>query len=316
MTVPVSILTGFLGAGKTTLLNYILTRPHGWKIAVIENEIGEVPIDNDLVVSTQEDLIVFNNGCVCCTFRGDLIRSITELLRKDGSFDAVLVETTGVADPSPIVQSFFVDDDFKDLARIDAVITLVDAKHVWGHLDRTPEAREQIVYGDVVLLNKTDLAAETDLDALEKRVREMNPIARIYRTRNAEVDLSNILNIGAFDLSRRLEVAGPPQSPSHSTDITSVTLREKGALDGKKFNAWLGKLLMSQGQDIYRLKGFVEVKGEARRVVFQAVHMMFEGRPDRPWSEGEDRINTLVVIGRNLDADALRTGLRSCLADG
>lgn len=312
--VPVSILTGFLGAGKTTLLNYILTRRHGWKIAVIENEIGEVPIDNELVVSTEEDLIVFNNGCVCCTFRGDLIRSITDLLRKDGAFDAILIETTGVADPSPIVQSFFVDEDFKDRARIDAVITLVDAKHIWNHLDDSPEARGQLVYGDVVLLNKTDLVSGPDLDRLEARVRELNPLARIYRTRNAEVDLSRVLNIGAFDLSRKLEIAETGKNPRHDTDIKSITLREKGALDGKKFNGWLGQLLMSRGQDIFRLKGIVEVQGEARRVVFQGVHMMFEGRPDRPWAPDEDRTNTLVFIGRNLDAEELRKGLCSCKA--
>ncbi|HVR86960.1 MAG TPA: GTP-binding protein, partial [Planctomycetota bacterium] len=179
--IPVSVLTGFLGAGKTTLLNRILTGKHGWKVAVIENEFGEIGVDQQLVLATEEDLIVMNNGCVCCTVRGDLIKTLNDLLRRPDRFDAILIETTGVADPSPVIQSFFVDEDLKSKVRLDAVITLVDARHIWQHLDLNHEAREQIAYGDVVLLNKTDLATPVELDRLEVRVRDLNILAKIYR---------------------------------------------------------------------------------------------------------------------------------------
>jgi G3E family GTPase len=311
------VLTGFLGAGKTTLLNRILTGRHGWKVAVIENEFGEIGVDNQLVMATEEDLIVMNNGCVCCTIRGDLIKTLNDLLRRPEKFDAILIETTGVADPSPVIQSFFIDEELKAKLRLDAVITVVDARHIWQHLDANREAREQIAYGDVVLLNKTDLATPEELDRLEKRVRELNILAKIYRTRNTEIPLDKILDVGAFDLSKRLEVSPDLMTADehhHHSDITSLSFRQPGALDGRKFNGWLGKLLMTRGTDIFRMKGIVEVQGESRRVVFQGVHMMFDGRPDRPWLDGEDRSAILVFIGRNLPEQELRDGLRACLA--
>jgi G3E family GTPase len=249
--------------------------------------------------------------------RGDLIKTLNDLLRRPEKFDAILIETTGVADPSPVIQSFFVDEDLKTKLRLDAVITLVDARHIWQHLDENREAREQIAYGDVVLLNKTDLATPEELDRLEKRVRELNILAKVYRTKDASIPLDRILGMGAFDLSRRLEVSPglmtADQHHQHS-DIHSVSLRQEGALDGKKLNAWLGGLLKTRGTDIFRMKGIVEVRGEARRVVFQGVHMMFDGRADRPWQDGEDRSSFLVFIGRNLPEQDLRDGLRSCLA--
>ncbi|NJO84918.1 MAG: GTP-binding protein [Blastochloris sp.] len=440
---PVTVLTGFLGAGKTTLLNRILTEQHGKRIAVIENEFGEVGVDNDLVINAEEEIFEMNNGCICCTVRGDLIRILSNLMKRKDKFDYILIETTGLADPGPVVQTFFMDDELRAALRVDGIVTLVDARHIVHHIDDADEAKEQIAFADVILLNKTDLVDAASLDALEQRLATMNAAAKRYRTQNAQIDLDTVLNVGGFNLDRALEIDpqfmepeypfewggvfhleagtytlaldegpdpamqcafvaadsatpealetaqeqavrifaeaeqvvdpeatltpgdtlyrlnlwatplaftvtipatgayalfsehGPDEfnlrllhgdnalepeiqhayKPDHEHDeeVTSVGITVPGDLDPERLNTWLSRILREQGTDIFRMKGVLSIAGDPRRFVFQGVHMLFDGRPDREWGS-EPRTNKLIFIGRNLDREALNADFRACLA--
>ena len=347
---PVTLLTGYLGAGKTTLLNRILTGSHGMRFAVIVNEFGEIGIDNDLIVETDEEIYEMNNGCVCCTVRGDLIEVLEKLLRQPGRFDAIVIETTGLADPVPVAQTFLMDEGARAKTRLDAVVTVVDAKHLPLRMKDSREAEDQIAFADVVLLNKTDLVSRAELAEVEAVIRAVNPYAEIHRTQRSEIGLDRILDRGVFDLQRALRLDpdflapaaeeehehhechegcdrehphhhdhhrahgdGKP-SPVHDVTVASIALRT-GELDAGKFFPWIHKLTQERGPSILRMKGILAFRDEARRYAVQGVHMIVEGDHQRGWKEGEKRESRLVFIGRELDRDAIASGLDSCLAE-
>lgn len=315
--IPVTVLTGFLGAGKTTLLNRILTEQHGNRYAVIINEFGEEGIDNDLVVDADEEVFEMNNGCICCTVRGDLIRILGGLMKRADKFDAIIVETTGLADPAPVAQTFFVDQDVADRTRLDAIVTVADAVHLDNQLGEHHEAEEQIAFADIVLLNKTDLVEVEGLGRVEDRIRRINPYTKIIRTEHCAANLDEVLGLKAFSLDRVLEVEPDfltsDHDHEHDDDVKSISLVADAPLDLDKFQTWFGQLLQTRGQDILRSKGILDFKGEDDRYVFQGVHMLMDGAPMGAWPEGS-RQSRLVFIGRDLDTMGLEDGFAACRA--
>ena len=332
--IPVTLLTGYLGAGKTTLLNRILTEDHGHKFAVIVNEFGEIGIDNDLVIGADEEVFEMNNGCICCTVRGDLIRIIEGLMKRRGKFDAILIETTGLADPAPVAQTFFVDQDVQDQARLDAVVTVADAKWLADRLKDAPEAKSQIAFADVIILNKQDLVTPEEMREVEARIRAINPYAKLHRTSRCDVPLDAVLGRNAFELDRILEIEpdflevddhdhhghdhghgnGHGLKHYHDEEMQSLAMRIDGDVDPHRFMPWINHITQKDGPNILRSKGILAFKGEAKRFVFQGVHMILDGDLQRLWKDGEKRESKIVFIGRHLKEDELREGFMACKA--
>jgi len=346
--IPVTVLTGYLGAGKTTLLNRILSEPHGKRYAVIVNEFGEVGIDNELVVGADEEVFEMNNGCICCTVRGDLVRILDGLMRRKGKFDAIIVETTGLADPAPVAQTFFIDENVGRRTKLDAVVTVADAKWLNERLKDAPEAKNQIAFADVILINKTDLVSPEELSEVEARIRGINPYAKVHKAEHAKVPLDAVLGRNAFDLDRILDLepeflgsdnddhhhhhhdhkhgdhdhdhahahAHAPGGLKHYHDeeMQSISLRTDRPLDPDKFFPWVQDLVQKEGPNILRCKGILAFKDDDERFVFQGVHMILDGDHERPWKTDEKRESRIVFIGRNLPGKMISEGFESCIA--
>ncbi|HET8919130.1 MAG TPA: GTP-binding protein [Xanthobacteraceae bacterium] len=342
--IPVTVLTGYLGAGKTTLLNRILSEPHGKRYAVIVNEFGEIGIDNDLVVGADEEVFEMNNGCICCTVRGDLVRILDGLMRRKGKFDAIIVETTGLADPAPVAQTFFIDENVGRKTKLDAVVTVADARWLNEQLKDAPEAKNQIAFADVILINKTDLVSPDELSDVEARIRGINPYAKLHRTQRAKVPLDAVLGRNAFDLDRILDLEpdflGSDDHDHHhhhdhdhdhdhahahahvhgglkhyhDEEMQSIALHTDKSLDPDKFFPWVQDLVQKEGPNILRCKGILAFKDDDQRFVFQGVHMILDGDHQRPWKADEKRDSRIIFIGRNLPGKMITEGFESCIA--
>lgn len=316
--IPTTVLTGFLGAGKTTLLNHILHNTSGEKIVVVVNEYGEVGIDGQLVVDTEDEVIELNNGCICCTVRSDLITALRWLLEAGHEIDRIVIETSGLADPAPVVQTFVLDEVLSKRMALDAIVTVVDARHIATQLSQEI-AKEQICFADLLILNKTDLEFEDTLRAVEARMRSLNPLARCVRAQNCDVTPSDLLDIGAFDLKRILTIEpglldDHEHDHEHDESIVCISLQDDTPLVPELFNKWLNTLVQDTGKDLFRLKGVINFADEARRFVCHGVHMTLDGRPGAVWKPAEHRSSQIVFIGKNLDEAALRAGLQSAYA--
>ncbi|KAK9102817.1 hypothetical protein Sjap_020071 [Stephania japonica] len=340
---PATVITGFLGSGKTTLLNHILTSQHGKRIAVIENEFGEVDIDTSLVAnhsSVSEDIVMVNNGCLCCTVRGDLVKMLLKLAKKKrDKFDHIVIETTGLANPGPVIETFYTDELVSEYVKLDGVVTLVDCKHAMQHLNEVKprfvvnEAVEQVAYADRIILNKIDLVSELELEALTKKIRHINGMAQIKKAKFGAVDMDFVLGVGGYDLARiesEVQIDGSqvanqhhdpghehhhrhPHGHAHDSTVSSVSIVSEGVLDLDEVDDWLERLVDEKGDDLYRMKGILSINGSNERYIFQGVKSMLDGSTGKPWGSDEKRLNKLVFIGRNLDEDVLKKGFKGCL---